>query len=404
LGNNGLLPKNVFNSQKENQMRFSIASSVLVMAAVCSLHAAPTVRYLDQVFDSLSVTSNILYGSNVNYDNKLDSLKLDLYQPFADTAKTRPLMLFFYGGGFAVGDKTSDDIVRLCRTFAQKGYVTAAPNYRLNPTLSNGQTKLTQYTAMLRGVQDAKAAVRFLRSKKANYKIDDTRIFMGGTSAGAVIGIHCAYWDENEIPSYIDTTTVGGIEGASGTPGVSSAITGVINCWGCIIDSMWLYNNKIPVISFAGTADPTVPYDTGYALGNPVLTCCGSACINRVLTRLGVKSVLKPFIGMGHGMATNDPRFDTILTMSSQFAYGILFGATAVTQSYDKSTKIPDQQRVFQSIAVGRASAGTGPVFSRQSTVYSLNGRVVRVPEDVKKGSVFRSMASEVYVFQPALK
>ena len=385
-------------------MRSLIVFLGLLFTTACSLFAAPPVRYLDQVFDSLSVTSNILYGSNVNYDGKLDSLKLDLYQPFADTAKARPLMLFFYGGGFAVGDKTSDDIVRLCRTFAEKGYVTAAPNYRLNPTLSNGQTKVTQYTATLRGVQDAKAAVRFLRSKKANYKIDDTRIMMGGTSAGAVISLGCAYWDENEIPSYIDTASVGAIEGTSGTPGVSSVIDGVINCWGCVIDSTYLNNNRVPVISFAGTADPTVPYDVGYALGNPVLTCVGSACINRVLTRLGVKSVLKPFIGMGHGMATNDPRFDTILTMSSQFAYGILFGATAVAQSYDKSTIEQDHRPAIGSIALGRASAGTGPVLFRQSTAYSLNGRVVRAPEDAKTRSVSRSMASGIYVFQPALK
>jgi para-nitrobenzyl esterase len=384
-------------------MRSLIVSLGFLIVTVCSISAAP-VRYKDSVFANVTVTSDIVYGSNVNFDGATVSLRLDFYQPTGDTAKTRPLMLFFYGGGFAVGDKTAGDIVRLCTTFAKKGYVTAAPNYRLNPNLSNSQTKATMGTAQLRAMQDAKAAVRFLRSKKSVYKIDDTRIMMGGTSAGAVVSINCAYWDANEIPSYIDTNQVGGCEGASGTPGVSSAINGVINCWGCITDSTWLTNNRIPVIGFHGTADNTVPFDVGYALGNPVLTCVGSACINRVLTRTGVKSVLKPFVGMGHGMGTYDPRFDTIITMSTQFAYDILFGATLVTHGYDKSIKSHGQQPAMQSIAFGRALAGKSIVPHRHGMAYSLNGRVVNAREGAKNGSDFFHNASGTYIFQPDLK
>ncbi len=381
-------------------MRFVVIFSAVIAIAVHSLFAAAPIRYLNKVFDSVTVTSNITYGSNVNYDGVLDTLKLDLYQPLNDTAKSRPLMLFFYGGGFAVGDKTSSDIVRLCTTFAQNGYVTAAPNYRLNPTLSAGQTVVTQNTAVLRGVQDAKAAVRFLRSKKSLYKIDDTRIMMGGTSAGGVIGMHCAYWDESEIPSYIDTTKAGGIDGVSGTPGVSSAINGVINCWGCIMDSMWLYNNRIPVISFAGTADNTVPYDTGYALGNPVLRCCGSACINRVLTRLGITCQLKPFVGMGHGMATNDPRFDTILTMSAQFAYNILFKATS-TIAPAKATRLPTQQSGPRSFAVFPGVFGSQSHFCGVTSFCAIDGRTIPYRQDqAARGH----NAAEIFVFRPAEK
>jgi poly(3-hydroxybutyrate) depolymerase len=382
-------------------MRSVIVS--LLVVATCVSNALSLTRYLDQVFANVTVTSDILYGANTNYDGAAVALRLDLYQPTGDTVAARPLMLFFYGGGFAVGDKTAGDIVRLCTTFAKKGYVTAAPNYRLNPTLSNSQTKATMGTAQLRAMQDAKAAVRFLRSKKSVYKIDDTRIMMGGTSAGGVVSLLCAYWDASEIPSYIDTNTVGGCEGKSGTAGVSSAINGVINCWGCITDSMWLYNNRIPVISFAGTLDPTVPYDVGYALGNPVLTCCGSACINRVLTRLGVKSVLKPFIGMGHGMGTNDLRFDTLMTMSAQFAYDLLFGATLAVYNCDKSTKMQDlRQHVMQSNSFGCMMAGKSTMQPRQGRVYSLNGRAVNALKDVKNRSSFRRNASGVSVFRPA--
>lgn len=66
--------------------------------------------------------------------------------------------------------------------------------------------------------------------------------------------------------------------------------------------------------------DPTVTYDIGYALGNPALVTVGSACVHRALTRLGVFSVLKPFVGMGHGIPGGDKRTDTLVTMTAQFA------------------------------------------------------------------------------------
>jgi acetyl esterase/lipase len=44
----------------------------------------------------------------------------------------------------------------------------------------------------VQAVQDAKAAVRFLRAHKSNYKIDDTKIMLGGTSAGGALSLHYA--------------------------------------------------------------------------------------------------------------------------------------------------------------------------------------------------------------------
>jgi poly(3-hydroxybutyrate) depolymerase len=377
-------------------MRFFIASLVSVAGAAYSLSAAAT-RYLDPVFNNVSVTYDVLFGSNVNYDGNVYPLKLDLYQPTGDTANARPLMIFFYGGGFTVGDKSSSDIVRLCTTFAKMGYVTAAPNYRLNPNA--GQTETTENTATLRAVQDGKAAVRYLRSKKSQYRIDDTKIIMGGTSAGGDVAVDCAYWDQNEIPAYIDTTKVGGIEGASGTPGVSSAINGVINCWGLIIDSTWLYNNKIPVINFAGTADNVVPYDVGFLNGDHKFPCVGSACIHRVLTRLNVKSVLRPFVGMQHGMGTNDPRFDTLLTMSTQFAYDILFKSPSKINASNKTNPLlrPSLQQVF----LGHSTAGNATQLLRFGTTYSLNGGIVK---GWRNGSSPLNAASGVYIYQPPLK
>ncbi len=296
------------------------------LAAAAQLALGAPVRYREQVFTDATVTSNILYGGAKNHAGVVEQLLMDVYQPVGDTAKSRPLLIFIHGGGFSAGSKTDGDIVYLCRYFAQRGYVTASFGYRLETGMT---TREAMATEVLRAVQDGKAAVRFLRAHKGDYKIDDTRIMMGGTSAGGALSLNYAYMDQDEIPAFIDTAALGGVEGSSGTPGVSSAINGIINCWGCVGDSTLLNNAKLPVISFHGTSDPTVPYDVGYALGNPALVSYGSACVHRVLTRKGVKSVLKPFVGMGHGIPGGDKRNDTLTAMTTDFAYDVLFGSNS---------------------------------------------------------------------------
>jgi poly(3-hydroxybutyrate) depolymerase len=295
-------------------------ATVLIFAQAA---LASPVRYLDPVFANVATASDIRYGSNLDHTGARVDLLMDVYQPAGDTARARPLLIWIHGGGFSAGTKTDGDVVGLCRIFAMKGYVTASIAYRLESPLN---TSAAMAVEVLRAVQDAKAAVRYLRAHRAEYRIDDTRILMGGTSAGGVLSLDYAYLDQDEIPRGVDTNAVGGIEGNSGTPGVSSAINGIVNCWGGVGDSAILYDAKLPAIHFHGTADPTVPFDVGYALGNPALTTCGSACVHRVLTRVGgVRSVLKPFVGMGHGIPAGDKRADTLIAMTTVFAYQVLF-------------------------------------------------------------------------------
>ncbi|MDB5047742.1 MAG: esterase/lipase-like protein [Fibrobacteres bacterium] len=352
---------------------------VLVLFQTLFVSAATPVRYLDNVFTNVTVTSDITYGANSNVDGTPQTLKLDLYQPTGDTAKARPLVLFLFGGGFAVGTKKDGDMVLLSQTYAKKGYVSASIQYRLDLGLLSTKPFIPVQIAAFRGMQDAKAAIRFLRAHKGDYKIDDTRIFIGGCSAGAVISLEVAFLDAKEIPSYIDTNKVGGLEGKSGTPGVSSAINGVFNNWGAVPDSTWLLNNAIPVVSFAGTADPEVPFDHN-------ADYYGSACIHRVLTRQGTYSVLKPFPGMGHGMGTGDKRYDTLLTMSSQFAYDVLFKNRPTTIN-----------------AFNRASVFPNTVPSGTAMVHALNGRAITDRKNIDIGTVSHK-ARGIYLVQPVTK
>lgn len=300
---------------------FSIGA-ITALASVAMTPAAAATRYQDSVFANVSVTNNVVYGSAKTHTGATESLDMDIYQPQGDTAQARPLIIWVHGGGFSAGTKDDGDVVFMCRTYARKGYVTASIDYRLQDGMT---TQSVMGAQVVRAVQDAKAAIRYLRANKADLKLDDTRFLMGGTSAGGVVTLGCLFMDPGEIPSYVDTALTGGIEGASGTPGVSSKIHGGINCWGGLGDSTLLYNGGPPLLSFHGTADHTVPYDIGYSLGNPALVTFGSACVHRVLTRKNSPSTLKTFVGMGHGVPGGDKRLDTLLTMTTDFAYKTLF-------------------------------------------------------------------------------
>lgn len=348
-------------------MHAVIFSSWVLVAAAASLSAAPSIRYLDKVFTNINVTSDITYGSNLMPDGSPFTLKLDLYQPAGDTAKSRPLVMFMFGGGFAVGSKTDGDMVLLSQTFAKKGYVAASIQYRIDPALYSVKPPDLVARAAFRGMQDAKAAVRFLRAHKAEYKIDDSRIMVGGCSAGAALALDLAYQDANEIPAAVDTNQLGGLEGNSGTPGISSAVNGVINNWGAI-DSTWL-NGNFPVISFAGTADPQVAYDSKGSQA-------GSACIYRVLSRQKVFTVLRPFVGMGHGMGTGDPRYDTLLTMSGQFAYDVLFkNPTTAAKPYSQAASQSTLRPLSRSLVSFHGALGAKAPLPGLGTIYVLDGR-----------------------------
>ena len=157
-------------------------------------------RYYTQLFTGVTTTSNVVFGSYVNFGLQ-NNLTMDIYQPTGDTAIIRPLIIWAHGGSFQFGDKSEADIVSLCQTFARMGYVTCSINYRTGffPVDSVNATQ-----AVLKATQDMKAAVRFFRKDAATsntYKIHPDYVYVGGSSAGAFMALHLAYMDKpSEFP------------------------------------------------------------------------------------------------------------------------------------------------------------------------------------------------------------
>ncbi|MFZ9029420.1 MAG: alpha/beta hydrolase fold domain-containing protein, partial [Crocinitomicaceae bacterium] len=150
-------------------------------------------RYASNIFTNVDVTSDIQYGQNLDLAGSNVNLLLDFYEPNGDTETARPLILWVHGGSFIGGSKTDGDMVTLATDFAEKGFACASIDYRLG--LNFPPDSASAIRALLRAVQDLKAAVRFFYKDRATtntYKIDTTKIFLGGTSAGALTALHYA--------------------------------------------------------------------------------------------------------------------------------------------------------------------------------------------------------------------
>ncbi len=97
---------------------------------------------------------------------------LDVYAPAG--AKDLPCVVWFHGGALTEGDKHS---VRAgARALAQDGVIVAAVNYRLSPR--------APYPAY---VEDAAAAVAWVRQHATTYGGDPRRVFVAGHSAGGYL-------------------------------------------------------------------------------------------------------------------------------------------------------------------------------------------------------------------------
>lgn len=273
-------------------------------------------RFKNEVFTSIDSLKNIQYGQSTNIKGASEKLLLDLYLPSADTLKKRPLIVFIHGGGFENGDKGTGYPIDYATGFAKRGYASSSINYRLG--VESPKSNTVYFEAMYRAVQDAKAAVRFFRRNAEKYGIDTSKIYVAGGSAGAMTALQLAYLDQNEVPSYINTSKFGSLEGSSGNEGFSSKVSGVINCWGAMIDYKWINAGDVPFFSVHGTGDKIVPFDSafnynGFKYGSKIL-------YNRGLS-LGIPVGLKLYEKAGHTLNGDKNKFQNSLDEIGYWLY-----------------------------------------------------------------------------------
>ncbi|MFY8021051.1 MAG: T9SS type A sorting domain-containing protein [Bacteroidia bacterium] len=294
------------------------------------------VRYLDPIFDSASVLPNEKYGQAVNYQGQTQDLFLDFYYGLNDTFTSRPLLILAHGGSFIQGNKASADIVKVAKEMAKRGYAVASIQYRLGVNIAGIGGLTQEFThAVWRGTLDGRAAVRFFRKSFENgnpYGIDTSRIYVGGISAGGVLGLHmqCLDLPSEVAMAKVDTNAIGGIEGNSGNPGYSYRAKGVISLCGALSNVSWMENNKsLKLISMHGTNDQTVPYASDYFkfFGNPIGFLQGSYSVDSAAKIMGITSAFYTFYGADHvPFSTNAVYMDTTIKFVSHELYKQLTG------------------------------------------------------------------------------
>lgn len=315
-------------------------------------------RYREFIFSEFSLTSDVTYGENINLDGENETLLLDIYQPVGDTETDRALVILCHGGYFIAGDKAAEDMVTLCQDLAKMGYVVASINYRKGiPFAFDLQVPYGQ--AVVRAVQDLKAAIRWFRKGEAEnnnpYGIDPEEIYTGGSSAGGFMALHHAYMDEDDIPSWLDMDIEGlegGLEGQSGSEGYSSDVKAIISVSGALGDSDWIdADDDTPACLFHGDEDDVITIDSGlFVLFNTidVTTVEGSNYIDERLNFYGVEHCYEINEGEGHvAYVGNQAIYDTTLSIISNFLSHMICGieldcsyreiSTSITESASES-------------------------------------------------------------------
>ncbi|HQX71079.1 MAG TPA: hypothetical protein PLZ63_11955, partial [Bacteroidia bacterium] len=105
-------------------------------------YTAQAQRFLTEVFPSVNVTPNVVYGQNYEVltgTPVLKDLKMDIYEPAgaADPMTERPLIIYLHTGSYipiivngnATGSRNDSAAVEICKQFARRGYVVANMDY-----------------------------------------------------------------------------------------------------------------------------------------------------------------------------------------------------------------------------------------------------------------------------------
>lgn len=297
-------------------------------------------RYQEQVFPDVISLSDVKYGEAPQWVWPYwdIDLNLDVYMPDGDDNPRRPLIIFAHAGGFINGSKEVDNMVAICDSFAQKGFVTASLDYRKGFDPLDGESA---ERAVYRGIQDGKAAVRYFKENASLYDIDTNYIFFGGMSAGGFISLHVAYMDkEEERP---ESTYGGGLvndleclDCAGNDYEHSSEVMAILDYWGGMDDTTIIEEENIPALIMHGENDETVPYEYGHPFGLFTLPeTYGGLPISERMDHVGVvyekhtsEGLLHMLDGSDNGTfeegAPNSFWSDTLLPETTDFLYELI--------------------------------------------------------------------------------
>lgn len=261
------------------------------------VQAAIATGFLELIeLDGLAVPEGIEVLEGIEYGRVGDrALHLDLYLP-KERERPTAAIVFIHGGAWKSGSR--DDLALYCIEFAKRGYVTATISYRLS-----GEAPFPA------AVQDAKCALRWVRSNADAHDIDPERIAVSGNSAGGHLALMVGYSEDETL------------EGDCGNPDVPSRVKAVVNFYGPtdlttdfaaaqgvlheFMDGRTLhearddYERGSPIRHLDGNDPPTLTF---HGTIDSVVPVAQADLLDARLNELGVEHVYERYDGWPHAM------------------------------------------------------------------------------------------------------
>lgn len=295
-----------------NKLNLILAFSIVTLIYYAQLPYTQPLFSYDSLID-------VSYGTAIDYAGNTDTLKMDIYKPNGDLNCKRPIIILVHGGAWIGGSKEDIDLVNMSRQFARRGWVVANINYRLgthkasnyvmyalcNNNLSQPCAYISDSAEVLRanyrGMQDAKGAIRFMKSRNVIDSSDVNNVYIAGESAGGFIALATAFTDQNSekpaacyaignAPTPSTNLTpygcipannsllrpdLGSIDGNLHVGVYDATVKGVGNIFGGVFDlNIFQQSNNTPdVYMFHQGSDVVVHYQYGRLLGRTSWEC-----------------------------------------------------------------------------------------------------------------------------------
>jgi hypothetical protein len=315
-------------------------------------------RYLNKIFTEVKSTKHIAYSTAKNSSGYMQKIMMDVFEPKNDTVQLRPLVIFEHGGAYWTGTKDYQSQIAMGEEFAKRGYVLSSATYRLEGSFVSLLFQELMLKAVGRGVQDTKELVRYFynsaRDSANPFRIDTTKIFLCGASAGSFNVMHAVYLDslDNLNPqwrTWLDQ--VGGVFGQYDFINFGTDILGVVNINGALGDKSYLDNQRTNFLSVHNIHDPEIPFNRGKPYSIPsLMDVDGSNILHTRANSLGIYNPFYIIPTVGHTSFSTDlfgtveqPYFDsTVWYMNHFFTYqlGCSSISTAIKTNQIKSLNV----------------------------------------------------------------
>jgi acetyl esterase/lipase len=153
-----------------------VAFAIVLLAFTRTVAPPRQLTLIDRFWPGDAPVQLVAAGQTFDAAN---GLKLDVWAPKDESSAKRPVMVFFYGGGWANGERDHYEFAG--KAFAARGFITVVPDYRKVPKV--------RFPAFN---QDGAAAIKWVRDNIAKLGGDPDKIAVSGHSAGAYIAVMLA--------------------------------------------------------------------------------------------------------------------------------------------------------------------------------------------------------------------